>query len=62
MSQEKKYLKQLVLACETAIDQLDIEMKKPASNERGKRIAVITNYLDLQKDQAKHFGLGLPLK
>lgn len=41
---------------------LDDEMKKPASPERGGRIAKITNALEMQKDSARHFGLHQPLK
>ena len=62
MDQEKKYLKLLVTACECVLKELDRTMKTPTDSRRGQRIAQISNYLEMHKDQAKHFGLGLPLK
>jgi hypothetical protein len=58
----KKYLRELTLATEQYIDQLDEVMKGPSTPERGKKIAHLTNALNMAKDQAKHFGLGLSLK
>ncbi len=37
---------------------IDIEMRKPSTNERGSNIAKITNYLEMANDRARHFGLG----
>lgn len=58
----RKYLKQLVSACEQSITALDSEMEKPSTHERGGRVAKITNFLELNKDQAKRFGLGITAK
>lgn len=58
----KKWLKRLTQAVDKALDAIDEEMKKPSSNERGKRIAQICNFLNLENDAAKHFGLGMSLK
>ncbi len=54
----RKSLKDLVSACEQSISALDAEMKKPSTPERGGRVAKITNFLELQKDMSKRFGLG----
>ena len=58
----KKALK--ILATETAkcLTLLDIEMQKPESYERGKRIAKIWNKMKFDNDSALHFGLGVDLQ
>ena len=53
----KKYLRELTRAVTQALAALDAEMKKPSTNERGQRIAKISNFLELQNDLAKRFGL-----
>lgn len=53
----KKYLKQLTASVSKVIEAIDKEMKKPSSTERGKNIAALTNWLELQNDMAKRFGL-----
>lgn len=58
----RKHLKDLVGACQQVIVALDAEMAKPSDMERGKRIAKITNFLEMEKDRAHHFGLGKPLR
>ncbi len=55
-------LRALVSTCESCLIAFDNEMKKPSNEMRGKRIAYICNQLEFQKDSAKHFGLGLPLR
>lgn len=55
----RKYLVSLVCVCEEVLRHLDAEMKKPSTVERGKRIAKICNHLELHKDLAKRFGLGV---
>lgn len=57
----KRTLKELVMIAEKVIAALDIEMKLPASHDRGKRIARILNALEFSKDAARHFGLGKKL-
>lgn len=57
----RKSLANLVVACEQSLEALDAEMQMPSTVKRGKRIAKISNYLELEKDRAKHFGLGKPL-
>ena len=37
---------------------LDVEMRKPVSPERGKRIAYAVNQLTLSNQKAMRFGLG----
>lgn len=55
----KKYLKELVLQVETHLAELDKIMKPPEGNKRGELIALTCNNLDLKKDIAKRYGLGL---
>ena len=58
----RKHLRDLITTCEATIAALDTEMKKPSDVNRGKRIAALCNALEMQKDVAKHFGLGIPFK
>jgi hypothetical protein len=58
---ERKYLRELTAAVSTHIDALDAEMLRPTANERGKRVAILCNALEMANDQARHFGLGEPL-
>jgi len=60
--QLKKDLQDLVKAVEISISLIDAEMGKTSSCERGKRIAKIINDLEMEKDLAKHFGLGIEFK
>lgn len=53
----KKYLRQLIVATETAISAIEKTMVGPSTPERGQQIAAIVNALELQKDIAKRFGL-----
>lgn len=53
----RKNLKLIVRATTSAIRAIDDEMKKHSTEHRGKTIASITNYLELQKDIARRFGL-----
>ena len=55
----RKYLRQLVTTVESTLAWIDDEMKKPSNVERGKRIAAYCNNLEMQKDLAKRFGLGV---
>jgi len=41
---------------------IDAEMKLPSSVERGKRIAKITNFLELQNDITMRLGLDYGFK
>jgi len=54
----RRWLKHLVGMSRTVIKALDAEMKKPATRERGERVAKLTNALEFASDQAWHFGLG----
>ena len=53
----RKHLKNLTAMTAAAIKALDAEMAKPSDLGRGKRIAKITNALEMQKDIAVKFGL-----
>jgi hypothetical protein len=58
----RQHLKDLAFAVANAIRLIDAEMKLPPSNERGKRIAQITNKLEFQNDIALHQALGYSFK
>ena len=58
----KEYLQGLVSQVEVHLAEIDDIMKFQESNKRGKLIARSCNNLELFKDRAKHFGLGLSLK
>jgi hypothetical protein len=58
----RRHLRDLVNAAGLAIVTLDDEMKKPSTEQRGRNVAKICNYLEMQNDSAAHFGLGLPLR
>jgi hypothetical protein len=57
-----KHLITLTVVVRNTVNALDAEMKLPSSQERGQRIAKISNYLEYHNDCARHFGLGFPLK
>lgn len=59
-----KTLREHTICTANTIAMIDAEMKKPADNERGKRIAKILNRLEFTNDSARHFQLGekFPLK
>ena len=59
MNDEKKYLKILVTQVELHLAEIDKIMELPESNKRGELIAHTCNNLNLVKDRAKRFGLGL---
>jgi hypothetical protein len=41
------------------LGHLDREMKKPSTVERGERIAVLCNAVEMANDSARYFGLGI---
>ena len=57
----KEYLEGLISQVQIHLAEIDIIMKQSESNKRGKQIAYSCNKLELSKDRAKHFGLGLDL-
>jgi hypothetical protein len=54
----RKALKELVDGVNIAIEAMDVEMKKPSTLERGKKVARICNFLDYKKDEVRFFTLG----
>jgi hypothetical protein len=58
----KKQLQSLTSCVCVFIYALDQEMEKPSNLERGKRIAALSNFLDLKNDGAMHFTLGYSFK
>ena len=61
-SKEYKYLKDLVVSLEHYIKNMDTIMELPSTSDRGKKIAEQLNSIDMQKDIAKRYGLGMSLK
>ena len=55
----RKYLTQLTKSVRMCLEAIDIEMKLPSTNERGKRIANICNALEMMNDKARYFGLEI---
>lgn len=58
----RRHLRALTAAVRAFLVALDAEMAKPASPERGRRVARLANDLDLANDAALHFGLGEALR
>jgi predicted oxidoreductase len=54
----RKDLKELVTLIDAALTAIDVEMKKPSTMERGKKIARICNALEFKKDEVRFFTLG----
>jgi hypothetical protein len=61
-NKHETYLKQLTAAVSKCLEALDAEMKKPESNERGKKVAAIANALDYANQATRMFGLGDDLR
>jgi hypothetical protein len=55
----KKYLRDLTDAVRLHVQLLDEEMLRPADHERGKRVARLSNDLELVNDRARYFALGV---
>ena len=55
----KKYLKELTVDVNACLAAIDVAMKDPYSDERGKLIAEICNVLEMKNDSARYFGLGI---
>jgi len=53
----KKHLKELTKTVKVCVRALDSEMKKPSDYERGKRVALICNELELANNISLRFGL-----
>jgi hypothetical protein len=67
MSKEREYkkaLKELTQFVDTFLGALDAEMKKPSTEDRGRRVAMLSNKLEMGNDHVRHFTLGekFPLK
>lgn len=59
---KKATLKELAKNIRLCIAALDAEMKKPSDNDRGKRVAQITNALEMELHRFEHFTLKIPLE
>lgn len=57
LRERTRYLRSLVVTVDQFLTWMDVEMKKPTSLERGKRIAQAMNSLDLANQSVKRFAL-----
>lgn len=55
----RKSLESMTKYVQAFLGALDVEMRKPSSPERGKRIAEISNKLDMANDHIRYFDLGI---
>jgi hypothetical protein len=55
----RKHLKNLSLNVTACLRAIDLEMHAPSTPERGKKIAIICNALDMANDQTRYFALGV---
>lgn len=58
----RRHLVDLTTVVGSVVARIDAEMALPSTPERGRRIAALTNELELANDQARHFGLGIDLR
>jgi hypothetical protein len=54
-----KHLKDLTASVGGFLARLDIVMEGPSTEARGKRVAELTNQLEMANDRARFFGLGI---
>jgi hypothetical protein len=57
----RRHLRDLTAAVAAHLEEIDREMRGPARHDRGRRIAVLCNRLNLANDMAQRFGLGVGL-
>jgi hypothetical protein len=55
----RKQLESLAKAVMTYLAHLDVLMKEPSTEERGRKIARLCNALDMENDRARYFSLGV---
>jgi hypothetical protein len=55
----KKHLRALSSDVTEHLAALDAEMRSPESRERGSRVAMLCNRLDMENDRARYFALGV---
>lgn len=58
----QKAVRVLVEEIEAFLKNIDRAMNEPSNNERGRMIAMFCNALEMQKDIAKRFVLGMSLE
>lgn len=61
-SKEYRALEGFVKSVEIFLVALDIEMKKPSDFERGRRVAQLSNALELAKDRIRFNELGIDFR
>ena len=58
----RKRLKALVAETESHLRFIDAEMKNPSTREREWKIARSCNFLEIEKDRARFFGLDIDFR
>lgn len=58
LRRHKKALTELTNRVGEFLALLDVEMKKPSNADRGRRIAQLSNALDMANDSVLHFTFG----
>ena len=58
-TKERKYLGVLTKTVQMFLRAHDALMRQPSTVERGKRIARLSNALEMANDRARYFGLGI---
>jgi hypothetical protein len=56
---QRKHLEDLTTTVMAYLKQSDLVLQQPSSVERGKRLAALSNALEMANDQARYFGLGI---
>lgn len=54
----RRELEKLTVVVRSVVARIDAEMKSPSTPDRGRRIAALTNELELANDVARRYGLG----
>ncbi len=55
----RKHLQSLTGAVLKALNELDVLMKQPSTEARGRAVAKVQNALEMANDSARYFGLGV---
>ena len=55
----KRALAALTAAVAQCVEELDATMREPESRGRGRKIAAVSNALEMANDTARYFGLGV---
>lgn len=57
-----KHMKDLTSSVEGFLARLDVVMRQPSSEAKGRRIAKLSNDLEMANDTVRYFGLGIDFR